>query len=198
MGRPEINPSVILTTSIDVAPEMPFVAERDKDKRLQQYQDTRKWWLDNTPYNLVVVENTGYDLALKDDDRIEFISFNANKLEIIERGKGFAEGIALVEAYKKSAFLRGTKTHIKCSGRYIVKNIIEIVDDFCEKEVLATVHPTAAVCYVYRPEFFFYYLLKNLPMIDDRFTRWIEKAVSNAATAAKNVQLWHFDCEGVL
>jgi hypothetical protein len=177
---------VILTASIDVSPDMPFVGLRNTQERLKDCQVALKWWMENTPYNIVVVENTGYDLKVK-DERIELITLNANFKNIVEKGKGFAEGVSINEAYKQSAFLNQSNIHIKCSGRYYVSNIVSVVDGFdglvaIEEE--DNPYFINSVCFVYRPPFYHTYLCELLPTIDDDAGRWMEHILANAVRIA--------------
>ena len=84
--------------------KMPHTVLVDKDRREKQYISAIHFYLNNTPFKIVFVENTGTDLSsfFKEsiaEYRCEFITFYGNYFDE-KFGKGYGEGIILKEAFE--------------------------------------------------------------------------------------------------
>lgn len=127
------NIAIILTACVNPN-GMSQTVLQDSVVRKLQYIAAIKWYLDNTMSNIVVVENTGYDfssdfLEYFDSSRIEFITFNGNDYDR-SKGKGYGEGVILKYAFEHSRCLSNCNAFVKVTGRFIVKNINKIIDNY--------------------------------------------------------------------
>lgn len=111
-----INPDGMILTSL-----------RDKEIRKLQYVDAIKFYLSNTKYPIVFVENSGTDISdLFQTDikigRLEIISFNGNQNK--DKGKGYGEAEIIQYALENSKCLQAKKKQqiVKITGRLIVRN----------------------------------------------------------------------------
>lgn len=134
---------VILLTACVNPNGMSFTKLQNTDERALQYIDALKWYLTNTEFKVVFVENTMSDFSLEFTDyinsgRLEYITFDGNNYDRC-LGKGYGEGIIIEMALKKSSFIKHADYIIKITGRLILKNINSIIN----KQKL---HNTDLVC----------------------------------------------------
>lgn len=98
------------------------------EERKKQYISAIMFYLEKTPYPMVICENSGYYNLLESIDksyheRIEYICFQeTNKA----RNYGYNEMIILEKIKKESQFLKDAKLIIKLTGRIIIKNIVQL------------------------------------------------------------------------
>jgi hypothetical protein len=125
---------ILLTTTVSVKKDMKFVAQSDKDERVQTYLKAIRKWLQNTEYKVVVVENSGYTFEelgkekIKYKDRFEVITFTEETLKGAEymkeiTNKGDHEVFAIQYAYEHSKLLHDSDFIIKITGRYYVPGL---------------------------------------------------------------------------
>ena len=125
---------ILLTTTVSVKKDMQFVAQSDKDERVQTYLKAIRKWLRNTDYKVVVVENSGYTFEelgkekIKYKDRFEVITFTEETLKGAEylkeiTNKGDHEVFAVRYAYEHSKLLQDSDFIIKITGRYYIPGL---------------------------------------------------------------------------
>lgn len=110
---------------------MVYTALTDANLRREQYREAIIWYLDNTRYKIVVVENTNTDLSgdfieAIEDRRLEVLTFDGNNFDK-ELGKGYGEAWIIDEAVKRSRFIADDPLVMKITGRLILKNIWDVV-----------------------------------------------------------------------
>jgi len=110
---------------------MGMTALQDSGIRKQQYIDTIKWYLCNTEVNIVVAENTGYDLKPELSEfirsgRIEYITFNGNNYDKT-RGKGYGEAMIIDYGIMQSKLIDDSTLIIKVTGRLKCNSINTII-----------------------------------------------------------------------
>lgn len=121
---------IFLTACVDPS-GMKFTILQDKNKRLNQYLDAIRFYYDNTPFKILVVENTNYDMSVllpHDNDRIEFLTFKGNGYDI-NLGKGYGEAEIIKYAAQHSKFYSEAETIIKITGRDKVKNVMALIKE---------------------------------------------------------------------
>lgn len=123
---------ILLLTGCINPDGMPFTALNDCKEREKQYQETILFYLINTNYNIVFVENSGTDISISFQDaiksgRMEYLCFHGNKNK--ERGKGYGECEIIQYALCHSKLINNArdKRIAKITGRLKVKNIKTIV-----------------------------------------------------------------------
>lgn len=135
-----LNNKVVLLLTACVNPKgMSYTAINDVHIRLQQYLQAIEWYLKNTKFDIVVVENTGCDFSQfaqfsTFNDRLECLTFQGNNYDR-NLGKGYGEVSILEHACKHSIKISRAEFVVKITGRVIVKNINEIIHrcDFIQR-----------------------------------------------------------------
>lgn len=127
------NDNVILFLTACINPgKMPNTILTDKNERQFQYENALKWYLQNTLFRILFVENSGTDISDKflsyiNENRLEILTFNGNHTFDPKLGKGFGERNIIEYAIGHSFFLSKKPRVIKISGRIIIHNINELV-----------------------------------------------------------------------
>ena len=130
------GPCLVLTCTIDVK-GIAFMDRSDIAVRLGDYRKSLERWIANPAVrNIVVVENSDYDLselrriaeAAKGRKAVEFISCDKQDFPR-DRGKGYGETLALMEVAEKSALLRQSGYFLKVNGRYYLPNAAAVLAD---------------------------------------------------------------------
>lgn len=121
------NHPILLMTACINPNGMSNTACQNKNIREVQYLEALNFYLSNTKFNILFVENSGIDISGRYREvikkgRLEVITFDGNHYDR-KLGKGFGEGLILKQAFEKSDLLKTSKVVIKVSGRHIVKNI---------------------------------------------------------------------------
>ena len=187
---------VLLTATVAVHPGMPSVGLRNLEERLRDYQTAVAWWLAETPYDVVFVENSGHPISLPPSPRLEVIQFVHDSPALLARGKGYGEFLILQKAYRESRLLRAASTHVKCTGRFIVAPVRQL-QALVEQDAMVVAGPSFkqrgqawcdSVCWVSRPEFFDI-LAPLAEQINEPEGRYMEGALEEAVTRA--VSLGH-------
>lgn len=123
--------------------------------RLNQYVTAIKWYLENTPFRIIVGENSGYD-KLKEHidkkywDRLELICFVETNTT---RNAGYNEMLILHKVKDNSKFIKEASLIFKITGRLIVRNILSHVRQLRFK----------------KGEYYAAHLFRSLVYIDSRF-----------------------------
>jgi hypothetical protein len=135
------NISVLLTSCVMPPQDMTRLVITNSNERLEQYLEAIKFYINNTNYNIVVVDNSNFDytkhFCLNDNNyqnRIEFLAFDGSNFDS-SRGKGFGEMLIIQHALKKSKFINEKSVIVKVTGRIIVENINDIVNIYLRKGI---------------------------------------------------------------
>lgn len=101
----------------------------DPEERKKEYISAINYYLKNTFYKIVIVDNSDYIFA---DDiidrRLECLFYKAVKEDAIY-GKGYGESKILSYAIKNSAFLQNAEQIVKITGRHIIVNIESLLSN---------------------------------------------------------------------
>ena len=118
---------ILLTSSID--PNNCTFLERSLiEDRKNDYLKSINLWLNKTNFDLVYVDNSGYDISfLKEEfksygDRIEFQSFNGNNFDR-GLGKGYGELETINYCLENSYKIKQFNFLLKTTGRYFLSNL---------------------------------------------------------------------------
>ena len=185
-------PVIVLTGTI--TPNVDFVARNDVESRLKDYLNGIRFYLENTPSQIVFAENSGFDptssadfIPLLDHDRFRWQSVTAHKE--LTKGKGFQEFFALdqiVDAGLTSDYF------VKVTGRYLVRNVSNLIQklsapmhiDLHKKMRVAITGFFGVSTDFYREHFYGKYALA-----DDSSGYFIEHVVYDAIQK-ENLQKW--------
>ncbi len=160
--------------------DMAFTALQDNNLRLKHYIDSISYYLNNTNFKILVVENTGVNLSFYFDEdsrgRLECLTFYGNNYDK-NLGKGYGEGLILKYAVEHSVFWADSECIIKVSGRHVVLNLNAIV--YLSK-LMTNAQWNGVICEIYNKQklaisdifigcndFYVNYLFPNLALIND-------------------------------
>ena len=140
---------LLLTTTVDCG-NCTTLAIKDHEQRKRTYLYVIGEYLRKTDLDLVIVENSGYDLSFISDHfkdymyRIELLSFSGND-GVDKFGKGHGEKVSIRYALNNSSKLKNRKFFYKVSGRYYspdIHNIIQMYDDLAEASRIMSINRT--------------------------------------------------------
>jgi len=120
---------ILLTATIDTN-NCSFLKRNNINDRKKDYILALESWLTKTPYDIIFIENSNYDLSfLKDkfinyNNRIEYISYDGNNYDR-NLGKGYGEYHSILYALEHSKKLENEIYINKVTGRYFLDGIEE-------------------------------------------------------------------------
>lgn len=175
--------TILLTACIN--PQgMSYTALNNPATRLQQYIEAINFYIKETSTNIVVVENTDYDLGKHFDysDRLEFLFFQGNNFDK-KLGKGYGEGMIVEYALQHSKLLQNTEAICKITGRNTVVDIAKRLQRYAmlSEKVIANIDFkrkfVSAKCICCPTLFWKDYFLINRKMIDDSKHSYFENVL---------------------
>lgn len=129
---------------------MSNTALQNVEERKRQYVYAIEYYLSHTDFQILFVENSGYDISSLfecaiSSGRVEMLTYEGNHFDK-GLGKGYGEGLIMRHALSHSKILKDDSIIIKVSGRHIVKNINLIVSltsmfSNCRQVVACDVNP---------------------------------------------------------
>ena len=130
--------TIILTSTVNVNLNKIGIFQKDPTDRISTYLTSILQWINNTTFNIILVENSGYEfkeLEAYKSDRIEIISFNENELLesnylINNRSKGASEIFAINYAYTHSNIIKDSIFIIKITARFYIHNLKHYLKQF--------------------------------------------------------------------
>lgn len=129
---------VILLLTACIKPNVTdYIAIPDYTERKNMYIDAINWYIRNTDFKIIFVENSGTNIEgnimKADSNRIEFLTFES-KPTVPERSRSYKEIEILEYAFKHSRFLKKEDLIIvKITGRLILQNINDIIKSLLRK-----------------------------------------------------------------
>lgn len=177
-----INPKGMVNTAI-----------QNVNIRKNQYYEALKYYIYNTNYRIVFVDNSGYNISA---DFIKYI--NEGRLEVItidnnnfnkELGKGYGEGLIIHYGILNSKFINKDSIIIKVTGRHIVKNINAIYSmaqiacgskSFVCCDINNKSKSGISDCFIATYDFFIFFTTKYTSTINESKHVWFEHALYKA------------------
>lgn len=141
-------------------------------QRRSEYLDAINYYLNNTAYPIVIVDNSNYKFMndFTTSDRFEALSFQGDD---IGKGKGWGECQILKYALMNSSFLRDSDQIIKITGRLIIHNINSILincnssnDIYADSNL--SLSYTHSYFFVAPPSFFIKEIFNRHEMMNDK------------------------------
>lgn len=171
--------NIVLLLTACVNPNgMSFTFLNDQNERLKQYIDSLKWYLNNTYFKILFVENTNFDISglFKNEiqtGRLECLTFEGNNFDR-QLGKGYGEAMILKYALNNSLMLKKSTTIVKITGRVVVKNIQNLINRFNDADTVYTDFSRLKSdrnklpsVFVIAPKSFWFLFLNNVNYIND-------------------------------
>jgi hypothetical protein len=193
----EKNAIILLTACVN--PDgMAYTSLQDTNGRIKQYKEALDFYLKNTAYHILIVENTMYDFGVDyalyiASGRLECLTFNGNDFDK-SLGKGFGEALIIQYAFNHSVLLKSYSYFIKITGRVIIENIHTLVKYSRllkdERNIVAcNIRPkkkiASAVFFIAKKEFITSYFLPFADEIDDSRNKWFEHVLFDAIMRCK-------------
>lgn len=159
---------VLLLTSTVSPKDNPFVGTMEQ--RRIEYIRAIKWYLKNTPYKIVIVDNSNYDFSLDiRDTRLDTFRFDA---PFQNKGKGYGELGIIDYGLSHSKSLKFASQIIKITGRHIVTNIMELLDECNDVDAVYEDSnlwlKQAYTYFIVAPKSFYISLIKYRNFLNDR------------------------------
>lgn len=180
------NKDIVLLLTACINPQgMAFTALQDAEERKNQYIEAIRYYISNTRYKIVVVENTLFDLTsfFIPEERLEFLTFEGNSFDKT-LGKGYGEGLIMNYAFSNSKLIEQSNHIIKISGRHIISNVIPIVkisnlfyrmsDGYVICQILPSLKEAISDMFIASKSFYKCSLLPNLKKCNDTQGVWFE------------------------
>ena len=130
--------TILLTTTVFVQDKL-YIFQYNPQERINTYLTSINKWLNNTDFNILVVDNSGYTFPeFEENDRFQVISFKENELPqarylLDNKSKGASELFAINYAFNNCKFKEKSKYIIKITGRYFIpyfKEYIQSINTF--------------------------------------------------------------------
>lgn len=127
-------PTIILTSTVNVNLNKCALVQIDKNDRLQTYLKAILRWLKETNFNIVLVENSGYNFDELNEEkelyknRFEVVTFDEKELENAKYlkynpSKGASEIFAINYAFNNSIIAKQSNFIIKITARYFLSEL---------------------------------------------------------------------------
>jgi hypothetical protein len=133
--------SIILTTTVNVNLNKSHIFQKDNNVRLNVYLQSILQWLTKTNFNIILVENSGYNYDELNEEkelykgRFELITFKESELEEASYlkgndSKGSSEIFAINYAFHNSKIIHTSHFIIKVTGRFFIPGLEEYLSNF--------------------------------------------------------------------
>lgn len=170
MSKNKRRVCLLLTGCVNPNVKNDILAVTDSSVRRRQYGEAIRWYLYNTPYDVVFCENSGTDITSDFADidtggRLEILTFV--KSGGGTRGKGYKEMEILEHIHDHSRLAAKAQLLVKITGRLILLNIKTIVNDLRGRryDFVSLVHDA---CHRYCDSRFIFFTPQFLPILTSR------------------------------
>jgi len=133
--------TIILTCTVNVNIGKQFLFQTSPKDRVNTYLKSILQWLNYTNFNIIVIENSGYDFQElyvergKYNDRFEIITFNEETHEKSQylkhnKYKGASEIFSINYAFDNSKLIHSSNFIIKVTGRFFIPTLEDYLHEF--------------------------------------------------------------------
>ncbi len=134
------NICIILTSTI-IVQNKDYLIQTNKNERLENYLKSIIKWIENTNFNIVLVDNSNYsypelnEYLIKYKHRFQIIYFNESIIEearylLNDKSKGSSELFAIHYAYYNSDLIKNSIFVIKITGRYFIQELESFLGNY--------------------------------------------------------------------
>ena len=133
--------TIILTTTVFVQDKL-YIFQNNPQERINTYLTSINKWLNNTDFNILVVDNSGYTFPeFEENEHFQIISFKENEIPeanylLQNKSKGASELFAINYAFNNCKFKEKSKYIIKITGRYFIHNFKEYLESLNTFDVI--------------------------------------------------------------
>jgi hypothetical protein len=126
-----MNTTIILTSTVNVNHNKAYLYQTEPIERLNTYIKSVLQWINNTNFNIVLVENSGYlfeELKMFQNKRFEIITFREDELPETEfirndNAKGSSEMFSIIYAFNNSKIINNSQFIIKITARFFIPEL---------------------------------------------------------------------------
>jgi hypothetical protein len=141
-----MSTAIILTSTVNINSNLTCLFQKNQNERINTYVKSVLQWLNNTNFNIILVENSGYNFGELENekkifsDRFEVITFNDDDFKTSEYytiphifvAKGSHETFAINYAYTHSKLIKSKVPEfiIKITARFFIPGLQEYLSLF--------------------------------------------------------------------
>jgi hypothetical protein len=127
--------TVLITTANNPPNGVPYLQMSDPVMRTIAAKAALYFWVTQGIEQIVLADATGKNLLTEQEEaqidqsetRVEQLSYKQNSEDVIEKGKGYAEGKLIEYALDNSELLAREEHFFKCTGKVYVRNFPAVV-----------------------------------------------------------------------
>ena len=192
--------TLILTSTVNVNLKKECVFQTDINSRIETYLKSVLQWLKNTKFNIVLVENSGYnfdELANEKEiykNRFEVITFVESELEEAaflknNDSKGNSEVFSINYVYRNSKLIKSSNFIIKITARFYIDELEEYLSQFDLDKYDCLTQNNRDRCEMIGSHYKNFSYIFNIYLVDDayRYDRCIERIWKFRTLKYKNV-----------
>lgn len=194
---------ILLTGTINPLSVPDLVRYEHKVRENDYYTSILKWLKLDFP--IVFVENSNYDSTLLNELALNYENFEYLKFKTStsQKGKSHGEAEIIIYAMKNSSSIENSDYVVKITGRYYVKNILNLVDNFVEESSIDAIVWLKNYSVYSDSRFFlgtkdFYnnYLIPMLEIINEEKKVYFEHALARAThRLISDGYTWKLPCQ---
>ena len=179
--------TIILTSTVHVYNNIDCCYQKNPKNRIQTYLTSILQWLNYTNFNIILVENSGYNFNELDKEkqifknRFEFISMDENKIDnfIKSNNKGINEIFAINYLYKNSKLIHLSNFIIKVTGRFFIPELEEYLKNYDLNKYDCLVQNNRNRCEMvgshYKNFNYIFYFHPHMNVIEDLEDVWLKR-----------------------
>jgi len=130
--------TIILTSTVNVYDNIDCCYQRDPNNRIQTYLTSILQWLNNTNFNIILIENSGYNFNELNKEkevfkeRFEFFSINHTNVPNFIRyyNKGKNELFSISYLYNNSKLIHLSNFIIKVTARFFIPELEDYLKNY--------------------------------------------------------------------
>ena len=172
--------TIILTSTVYVKPDKLCIFQRDANERIKTYLKSILQWLTKTNFNIVLVENSGYNYDELNNEkemyknRFEVITFNENDLKeaqflINNNSKGASEMFAINYAFGHSKLIRSCNFIIKITGRFFIDELEQYLSLFDLNDYDCLTQQNRNRCEMVGSHYKHFWYIFNIHLLNDKY-----------------------------
>jgi hypothetical protein len=184
-----------------------FLYQKDPRERINDYVTTVIKWLEQTQFNIILVENSGYiyqELSKEKElykNRFEIITYKETDLEEASYlkftdSKGASEMFSIDYAYKHSKLIHSSKFIIKITARFFISELEEYLKHFNLDEYECLTQNNRDRCEMVGCHYkFFSHIFAKYLTIDNKYAQYVEGVWKDRTSKHKNLLCKEFKIE---
>lgn len=195
-----MNTTLILTSTVTINQNKCWLYQTDKNDRLQTYLKSVLQWLSKTKFNIILVDNSGYnydELSVEKElykDRFEVITFIESELEQAkylehDRNKGASEMFSIDYAFNNSNIIKQSNFIIKITARYFIPELENYLCNYDLNKYDCLTQNTRSRCEMVGSHIKYFSHIFNISLIDknNNYVGHIESLWEERTSACEHI-----------